>query len=274
MGRPKTKIALFLGLTILFSLFVWVPLATGREPLLPGQFNALALMWAPGLAAIVTRLVTQRDLRGMGWLPRTPAILLLALILPVLYAAPVYLIAWASGLAGFDPNAWSAPGQSPLGGLGMLVGLGVLTGLVATTGEELGWRGLLVPELARIMSFPALALVSGVIWASWHTPMMFLAGYGEESSVVLGLACFYLMITALGTIMAWMTLRTRSFWPAALLHATHNLFVQTVFDSATTNGESAAWWTGEFGVGLVITLWLTVLLLVRFGGRVQTARSN
>src|SRR2546430_1382585 len=34
-------------------------------------------------------------------------------------------------------------------------------------GEEIGWRGFLVPELARSMSFSAVALTTGIIWATW-----------------------------------------------------------------------------------------------------------
>ncbi len=272
MSRPWAKICLFLLLTVLFSLVVWLPAALGQPPLLGGQANALMLMWSPGLAAIVTRLVTQRNLEGMGWIPRTPSVLLLALILPLLYAGPVYGLVWATGAGGFDSGAWAGPGQNPLAGLVQLIAFGILTGLIAATGEEIGWRGLLVPELAKRMRFAPMALVSGLIWASWHMPMMFLAGYhGSGTPFAFSLACFFAMIVALGTVMAWMTLRTRSFWPAALLHATHNLFVQTVFDSATVARGATPWLTGEFGIGLVITLTIAALLLIRFGGKPQTA---
>jgi uncharacterized protein len=266
MNRPQSKIVLFLVLTIVFSMVVWAPLALGRPPLLGGQGNALMLMWSPGLAAIVTRLVSQHDLRGMGWPPRTAPMLLLALVLPLLYAAPVYLLAWGSGIGGFDADAWGGAGE-----LAMMVGFGFLTGLVAATGEEIGWRGLLVPELAKLIRFPALALVSGLIWASWHMPMMVLAGYqGPGTPFLFSLACFFAMITALGAIMAWMTLKTRSYWPAAVLHATHNLFVQTVFDRATVMEADTAWLTGEFGLGLVVTVAVAFTLLWRFGGRAET----
>lgn len=273
MNQPRARITLFLILTIIFSMVVWWPLAIGRPPLLGGQLDALALMWSPGLAAIVTRLVTQGNLRGMGWVPKSPAMLALALILPLLYAGPVYLLAWGSGLGGFNPAAWAAPGQSAIVGLATMLGFGVLTGLVAASGEEIGWRGLLVPELAKRMDFRALLIVSGLIWAAWHMPMMWLAGYhGQGTPFAYSLACFVLMIVALGGVMAWMTLKTRSFWPAALLHASHNLFVQTVFDRATEMRAGTAWWTGEFGIGLVVTLGLTLALLVRFGGRIESAQ--
>ena len=266
MRRPQSKITIFLVLTIVFSTVVWGPLALGRPPILSGQGNALLLMWSPGLAAIVTRLLTQRDLVGMGWLPRTPSMLALALVLPLLYAGPVYLLAWGTGIGGFDPAAWGSAGE-----LATLIGLGVMTGLVAGTGEEIGWRGLLVPELAKIMTFRSLMIVSGLIWASWHMPVMLLAGYhGQGTPFAFSLACFFAMITLLGGIMAWMTVKTRSFWPAALLHATHNLFVQTVFDPATEMRANTAWLTGEFGIGLVIALAIAFAVLCRLGGPAQT----
>jgi membrane protease YdiL (CAAX protease family) len=74
------------------------------------------------------------------------------------------------------------------------------------------------------------------------------------------------MVIGLATIMAWLTLRSRSLWPAAILHATHNLFVQAVFDGATIEGPDANWLTGEFGIGLAIAIGLAAWLLVRFGG--------
>jgi uncharacterized protein len=46
-----------------------------------------------------------------------------------------------------------------------------LSAVAAATGEEIGWRGFLVPELAKILPFSGVALVSGLIWASWHYPI-------------------------------------------------------------------------------------------------------
>jgi membrane protease YdiL (CAAX protease family) len=74
------------------------------------------------------------------------------------------------------------------------------------------------------------------------------------------------MVIGLATIMAWLTLKSRSLWPAALLHAAHNLFVQAVFDGATIEGPNANWLTGEFGIGLAITIAIAAWLLIRFGG--------
>jgi len=48
--------------------------------------------------------------------------------------------------------------------------LGVLISCLTALGEEIGWRGFLVPQLASVTSFTKTALISGLIWAVWHYP--------------------------------------------------------------------------------------------------------
>jgi uncharacterized protein len=43
----------------------------------------------------------------------------------------------------------------------------MLSGVAAATGEEIGWRGFLVPELAKVLPFTGVALVSVLICAAW-----------------------------------------------------------------------------------------------------------
>lgn len=45
----------------------------------------------------------------------------------------------------------------------------------AAAGEELGWRGLLVPELNQFLGFMELALLSGAVWNSWPSRRFSLA---------------------------------------------------------------------------------------------------
>ena len=265
MDNPKTKVGIFLALTFLLSAISWIPMLRSGDIGMGGGLYILATMWCPGAAAIITRLVTQKNLRGMGWVPRTPALLLLAYVLPLLYALPVYAIVWGLDLGGFDPSRWQLePGMSPLGGLLLIGSMGALMGLISATGEEIGWRGLLVPELAKLTSLRNTALISGLVWAIWHMPLMIGANYrSEDTPLLYSLACFATMIVGLSFIMTWITVKSRSLWPAALLHATHNLFVQGVFDSATVKGTTTSWWTGEFGIGLALAMAIAAALLWR-----------
>lgn len=261
MDKPRNKIILFLALTFVLSAITWAPqLRAGKI-----GFPWIALtMWSPAVAAIATRLITQRDLRGQGWKPRDWRMLLLAYLLPVAYAAPVYLLALATGLAQFEPQHWAVKeGISPLFGVTLIATVGMIGSLLTATGEEIGWRGLLVPELAKVTSFGRLAVISGAIWAAWHMPLIIGGDYrGVGTPLAYSIACFLAMVIAMSVIMAWITLKSGSLWPAAVLHASHNLFVQGVFDSAFT-GPKANWLTGEFGIGLVVTIGIAALVLFR-----------
>jgi len=42
--------------------------------------------------------------------------------------------------------------------------------------EELGWRGILQPELEKICTFLPSVLVVGVIWGIWHLPLWLIQG--------------------------------------------------------------------------------------------------
>lgn len=66
--------------------------------------------------------------------------------------------------------------------------------------EELGWRGVLQPYLAKKLSFPLAALACGAIWALWHLPLWFIEGHPNQSipfwlQATLGVfLCFWLGI--------------------------------------------------------------------------------
>jgi hypothetical protein len=47
--------------------------------------------------------------------------------------------------------------------------------------EEIGWRGLALPLLQRIMAPLWAALVLGVIWAVWHLPAFLLSGTPQSA---------------------------------------------------------------------------------------------
>jgi len=120
-------------------------------------------------------------------------------------------------------------------------------------GEEIGWRGLLVPELTKTNGFTKTALISGIIWASWHMPLVFLAGYNGGTPLAYSAACFTVMIIAISFPFAWLRLKSGNLWTAALLHASHNLFIQDVFDRLTDPTGISPYITGEFGIGLALT---------------------
>lgn len=46
--------------------------------------------------------------------------------------------------------------------------------------EEIGWRGLLQPELEKKMSQFIATLTVGIIWSLWHIPLWFISGTNQQ----------------------------------------------------------------------------------------------
>jgi hypothetical protein len=43
-------------------------------------------------------------------------------------------------------------------------------------GEEVGWRGYLLPRIAERTGLGWASLIVGIVWAAWHLPLFFAAG--------------------------------------------------------------------------------------------------
>ena len=262
--RTRAELTTFLCLTFgLSAVFYGLIIAAGSLGARGGMY-VFALMWCPGVSALITRLIFQHNVRGEGWRLGAPRWAALAYVLPLFYATAAYGLVWLTGLGGVDLSRFKT------GVLTFFV-VGSLQSLLSATGEELGWRGFLVPTLARTMSFGRTAVVSGVIWAAWHVPLILFADYNAGTPSWYAVLCFALMVVSIAVPLAWLRLRSGSVWPAAILHASHNLFVQAFFDRVTVDTGPTRWLTSEFGAALAVTLGITAWLFWRARDRVSAA---
>ena len=131
--------------------------------------------------------------------------------------------------------------------------IGVIGSLTNALGEEIGWRGFLLPRLTSRFGFTAGCLLSGSIWAVWHYPGLLWADYNADTEARFALPCFTLMVISMAFVMGWLRLKSGSLWPCALLHASHNLFIQAIFDRITARAGYSLYVVTEFGAGLVLT---------------------
>ena len=214
------------------------------------QGYVVSLMWSPAVAAVVTQLYAHHTLRGLGWSLPSLRWVALGYLLPIAYALVAYGAVWLAHLGTIDLT------RAPHGKVAFVI-LGTLFSLVGATGEEIGWRGFLVPVLSRNLSFFWTAIVSGLVWGAWHLPLVLFSDYNAGTPIWYAVLCFLIGVVALSTILAWLRIRSLSFWPAAFLHASHNLYVQGLFDRITVDNGITRWLTGEFGAVFAATLLLT-----------------
>jgi len=87
--------------------------------------------------------------------------------------------------------------------------------------EEIGIRGYLLPKLLSLGRTRALAL-SGLVWATWHMPLILLTPVFPVGNKLISLPLFYGTVVAASFVYGYLRLYTGSVWPASLAHAVHN----------------------------------------------------
>ena len=288
MTNPRGVIA-YLILAFGIAWTSWeIPIRLLHLDVTSTQFQLYAIpgAFAPAIAALIVRAFSKDGFKDAKF--RLPLIskwpyFLFALVLPLGVLAAIVFEAQATGYlpAGFDlaqafrgvfPTA-GATGTVALAAAG-LAKLGVWTipalfvmAVVMTPilwGEEFGWRGYLQPRL-----FPgkplAAAVVTGVIWAAWHFPLI-LRGYDYgRDQAVLGCAVMIVGTVLLSFVFGWLVERTGSIWSSSLAHAATNV----------VGGQlSVVWFAGAHNMAITSYLgalaWpplLVVCLLVLAFGR-------
>ncbi|GAB3601178.1 lysostaphin resistance A-like protein [Microbacterium tumbae] len=245
--RPVATIAfvaLACGLAWLVALPLWIsgglanPLAGALVPV---------MMFTPALAVLIVMTALRPvpkggRLRFLGMWPLRPAKRVVWLSVAALFA-PVALVAvsiavaavfgWVQlDLIGFSGFAETLAASLPEGVpappaivvvLSQLVAIPIAAATINAVmafGEELGWRGFLVPALRPLGTWPAL-LISGVIWGLWHAPVILL-GYNFGRFDLTGVLLMVGGCIAWGVLLGWLRLRSASLWPAVFAHGALN----------------------------------------------------
>jgi len=259
-----SRVRFFLLLTFAFSaIFYFLIIHAGHLGAGRGLY-VMGLMWSPGVAGLISRYRFEGSLRNHGWTWGPRRLLWGSYLIPIAYGAAVYLVVWVTGLGGFYSHPFIEGQSAAFGWTGLPAGLqlalyvafvgtlGMPGSSASALGEELGWRGFLVPELAKLTSFTRVALISGLVWSFWHYPILLFADYNSGTPAWFGLTCFTVMVVGISFVFAWMRLKSGSMWTGMLLHASHNLWIQSIFDPLTVDTGRTKYVIGEFGIGLAL----------------------
>jgi uncharacterized protein len=237
----RHDLVVFLVLAFALSWFVW-PFGA---PLLPygpiiAAFIVLALTRGrTGVRELLASIVRWRV--GLRWYA-------VALLLPVgIILAAFYLVALFGGPTPTvaDFRDWY---ELPL--------IFLITTLIkGPFTEEPGWRGFLLPRLQSSYSPLVASLIVGVIWASWHLPLLLSDPTGQRPPLQ-----FFVLVVAQSVVFTWVYNGTRgSVLLVILMHGAFNSFasflVPGVFGSFGSASYGLFWW-------LMAALWWVVALAV------------
>lgn len=241
-------IGIFLAIAFGLSWLVALPLWLGEGLASPWFLVvAVAMMTTPAIAALVVVFFVARPARKVHALGLTvrPVRRLLAYsalgifvpIILVLVALPVGALlsvypadfvtfsAFQQTLDDLATSTGAGPIPIPTGALIALqlvtLPLAAFINLIPALGEELGWRGWLLPKLMPLGPVAAI-VISGVIWGLWHAPLILLGYNYPDAPPWLGLTAMVGMCIVFGAVFGWLRLRSGSVWPPALAHAAFN----------------------------------------------------
>ena len=216
-----SKAVIFTGLVLLLA--VAAALAINALGLASNEF-AWGAVWSitPALATVIMLLVVTREgYSRKGWqslglgrlgLRMWPIAFFGTLAITVAATAAV----WATPLASVT---------APAGGIiKSAVSLVIQVLILATSfalAEEIGIRGYLLPKLLPLGRKRAL-LMTGLVWATWHMPLLFLTSLIPVGNKVIGVPLFYAAVVAGSFFYGYLRIVSGSLWPASIAHAVHN----------------------------------------------------
>ena len=226
-----------------------------------GLLWIVALMCIPGALSIVLRLILKSGFGDVGFRAGKGRYYLYAVAVPLLLALLVGLISAALDIRNFSPVS---PEQLTQLGPVLLSVLGL--GLIGAFGEELGWRGFLLPKMIS-GGVKNPYLFSGLVWASWHLPLIAFGGFYQEDNALLMASIYGVGTIAMSFVFSELRVRSGSVWVAAIVHGAHNFFFQFAVPVLllTVPGSRSDLWdmvTGDTGLSIAV-LYASVYLVFR-----------
>jgi membrane protease YdiL (CAAX protease family) len=128
--------------------------------------------------------------------------------------------------------------------------------------EEIGMRGYLQPRLMSLGRRGAL-LVVGLLWATWHMPLILLTPIFPVGNKLISLPLFYGAVVAGSFFYGYLRIYTGSVWPSTIAHGVHNHAwgILGVFTATSSPVIVNKYLGGDYGIlivvgGVIAAIWV------------------
>jgi membrane protease YdiL (CAAX protease family) len=259
----------FLALTYFLALAIAIALPHA------GINRMLSVLVPITSVLIITFAFTPRGKRRRMWrdigLGRSGrSVWLIALVVPMLLLAMAYgtaLVLDVAHLKQFDPT----PGRAADWLANFVVSFVVST--VFILGEEIGWRGYLLPRVQELTGKRRAAVGTGLLHGAFHLPLILIATtYDQHGSRWIVAPAAVITIAAGGVFYAYLWDRSASVWPVAIAHNAANTMFTIGSGAVVARSEAdLAYVAGETGLA---TLASVVIVAGFFLARAKVWRSD
>src|SRR5215207_5434079 len=230
----RHPIITFFVLTYVFTWAIESPLVFLGDSLTGTQSLVLVILASnvPSAVAIVLTAMVF----GRGALRKLLGRLLIWRVNPIWYLVvflgPVALTGGVVGLNALMGGPALSLGMSLLG-IAIFFAISIFPG--SALGEEIGWRGYVLPRLQSRMSALSAALLIAPIWALWHLPLWLTGEPGRTPTLYVA---FFVSVFPMSVLLTWVYNSTGgSLLRVVLAHATFNLPITLTIDDLGTGGR-------------------------------------
>ncbi|MFC4437597.1 MULTISPECIES: CPBP family intramembrane glutamic endopeptidase [Natrialbaceae] len=232
-------------------------------------------MFTPGIAGLTVCLHNGIALSDVGLRIGRKRWLALAAILPLPVLSVITVLSLGVPGVTFNSSLDTAAEVGLPSGVfwafaawGIVVAIGATFNAIFGFGEEFGWRGYLLWELAPL-GFWKASLAIGAAWGIWHAPLVF-AGHNYPSFPIIGIVAFTVACIALAPLFTYIVVRSKSVLPAAIFHGVFNAVGLVGY--ATTDDAVLRQLVASEGGIIGITVFGLIALSIAFTGPPRLTR--
>ena len=246
------------------------------------QFVSLGML-CPALAMLLTRYATREGfavtgkdsmLLGISFKDKKWVYFVIAMLLPWFYVELGNALTLLISPNAFDPHNPELLGLTddelaivfiqPLAAI-----VSGVTVSFAAFGEEAGWRGYMMPKMIKLWGVGKAVVIGGIIWGMWHWPLTYIGhNFGMEyfGYPFTGFAAMCVLCIFMGMILTYVTYKSGSIWPAAILHAINNAS-PSVLQYFINHDKMTGWRSDSvvsFLIGILPMVVIAVYILIKW----------
>jgi membrane protease YdiL (CAAX protease family) len=145
------------------------------------------------------------------------------------------------------------------------ISTGLVIGTLFALGEEIGWRGYMLPRLLGFGVVPAMLIV-GFLHGVWHLPIMLTTDYYHNTgNPLLVVPLFLVTLTFAGVFFGFIRIWTGSVWAVAIAHAAANMAWELMTEVTQTKSPLVLEYVGgESGVIMITGLLVLSFFIIRY----------
>lgn len=252
MSNKKTFLYLFITFIITWGSWFTVSALLGQDPLKQPFFILYVFGgFGPTISALIIKRFFCDKIEYTDFLKQIVRVKVNPGWYLFIFIAPLVLtfLPWLINLAITEKQQLLI--QQPIYMLFAMIPVMIIGGGL----EELGWRGVLLPELMKKYSILVSTVIVSITWVVWHIPLWFIKGVSQYGS---NFVEFAFSVIGLALLLSIVYTKTKSIFMCILFHSLVNSYM-AIFSTPCLDSSSEII---NIAVKLIVCICIFIAFLV------------